>query len=74
MNKMRATNQSNEMGAVIEIKDKMAVDTKTLQVMVGAGRKSAVEIGTAAGAKIQIGRRILWNTRKVQRYLDAMSE
>ncbi len=71
---MRATNQSNEMGAVIEMKDKMAVDTKTLQVMVGAGRKSAVEIGTAAGAKIQIGRRILWNTRKVQRYLDAMSE
>ena len=71
---MRATNQSNEMGAVIEIKDKMAVDTKTLQVTVGAGRKSAVEIGTAAGAKIQIGRRILWNTRKVQRYLDAMSE
>lgn len=71
---MRATNQSNEMGVVIEMKDKMAVDTKTLQVMVGAGRKSAVEIGTAAGAKIQIGRRILWNTRKVQRYLDAMSE
>ena len=71
---MRATNQSNEMGDVIEMKDKMAVDTKTLQVMVGAGRKSAVEIGTAAGAKIQIGRRILWNTRKVQRYLDAMSE
>ncbi|MDD6827721.1 MAG: hypothetical protein PUE12_16745 [Oscillospiraceae bacterium] len=71
---MRATNQSNEMGAVIEMKDKMAVDTKTLQVMVGVGRKSAVEIGTASGAKIQIGRRILWNTRKVQRYLDAMSE
>lgn len=71
---MRATNQSNEMGAVIGIKDKIAVDTKTLQVMVGAGRKSAVEIGTAAGARIQIGRRILWNTRKVQRYLDALSE
>lgn len=71
---MRVTNQSNEKGAVIEMKDKMAVDTKTLQVMVGTGRKSAVEIGTAAGAKIQIGRRILWNTRKVQRYLDAMSE
>ena len=71
---MTATTHSYELGAVIEINDKMAVDTKTLQVMVGAGRKSAVEIGTAAGAKIQIGRRILWNTRKVQRYLDAMSE
>ena len=71
---MNMINQSNPMNNVVDIKDKMAVDTNELQVLVGAGRKTAVDIGTAAGARIPIGRRVLWNTRKVQRYLDAMSE
>ena len=71
---MNKINQSNPMNKVIDIKDKMSVDTNELQALVGAGRKTAVDIGTAAGARIQIGRRVLWNTRKVQRYLDAMSE
>lgn len=71
---MNKINQSNPMNNIVDIKDKMSVDTNELQVLVGAGRKTAVDIGIAAGARIQIGRRVLWNTRKVQRYLDAMSE
>ncbi len=42
--------------------------------MLSCGRVSAVEIGTAAGARIQVGRRVLWNVKKVQQYLDAISE
>ena len=71
---MNKINQSNPMNKVVDIKDKMSVDTNELQALVGAGRKTAVHSGAAAGARIQIGRRVLWNTRKVQRYLDAMSE
>lgn len=56
------------------VADRKTVDTKGLQTMLSAGRQTAVEIGTAAGARIQVGRRVLWNVRKVQQYLDSVSE
>jgi len=52
----------------------LAVDTEQLQVLLGCGRKIATDIGNAAEARIQIGRRILWNVRKVEKYLDSISE
>ncbi len=52
----------------------IAVDTPELMSMLNAGRKSATDIGTAAGAKLQIGCRVLWNVKKVQQYLDEISE
>ncbi|MFV0420124.1 MAG: hypothetical protein ACK5KT_15520 [Dysgonomonas sp.] len=54
--------------------DKKLVDTSELQFLVCSGRKTAVDIGIAAGARVQIGRRVLWNVSKVQKYLDAISE
>ena len=54
--------------------ERRTVDTAGLQAMLSSGRKTAVEIGTAAGARIQVGRRVLWNVKKVQQYLDAISE
>lgn len=52
----------------------VAVDTEKLQGLLSSGRKTAVEIGTAAGARIQVGRRVLWNMNKIQKYLDMISE
>lgn len=54
--------------------DKKMVDTTELQIMLCSGRRTAVEIGTAAGAKVQVGRRVFWNVKKVQQYIDAISE
>lgn len=54
--------------------DKMLVDTVELQAMLCSGRAAAVQIGTAAGARVQCGRRIFWNVRKIQKYVDAISE
>jgi hypothetical protein len=56
------------------LESKKTVDTVGLQAMLSCGRKSAVDIGNAAGARIQVGRRVLWNVGKVQKYLDAISE
>lgn len=64
----------NRRTQIDNIADYKAVDTETLQGLLTAGRKTAVEIGTAAGARIQVGRRVLWNVAKVQKYLDAISE
>ena len=63
-----------ENTAVIDMKDRRAVDTKELEKMIGAGYRTAIQIGTEAGARIKIGRRVLWNVKKVQEYLDAVSE
>lgn len=65
---MRATNKLES------IANKKTIDTKELQAMLSTGRKTAVDIGTAAQARVQVGRRVLWNVKKVQQYLDAVSE
>lgn len=54
--------------------NKILVDTLGLQEMLCAGRPSAVRIGTDAGARVQSGRRVFWNVKKVQSYLDEISE
>lgn len=52
----------------------LTVDTVGLQNLLNAGYQTAVEIGMAAGAKITVGRRVLWNVSKIQKYLDEISE
>lgn len=54
--------------------DSLAVNTPTLMKMLNCGKPTAIRIGKEAGAKIVIGRKILWNPRIVQRYLDNISE
>ncbi len=65
---MRATKANGNAG------NKMLVDTNGLQEMLCAGRPAAVKIGTDAGARVQSGRRVFWNVRKVQQYIDTISE
>ena len=52
----------------------LTVSTEGLQSLLNSGRNTAVEIGMAAGAKVLIGRRVLWNVSKIQKYLDCISE
>ena len=52
---MRKTNENNASF------NDLTVDTAGLQALMHAGIKTATEIGTAAGAKIYVGRRVLWN-------------
>lgn len=52
----------------------LTVDTTALQKMLCCGRYTAVQIGTLANARIQIGRRLLWNIKQIQRYLDDIAE
>ena len=54
--------------------ENICVDTQGLMKITNCGRQTAVEIGTAAKAKITIGRRVLWNVGKIQKYLDSISE
>lgn len=65
---MRATKQNTPST------NNLTVSTEGLQSLLNSGRNTAVEIGMAAGAKVVIGRRVLWNVSKIQKYLDCISE
>ena len=60
---MRATKQNE----TIISQDRLAVTTERLQNILDCGRPTAVEIGTLAKARVEIGRRVLWNVSKVQK-------
>ena len=53
--------------------DKLAVDAAELQMLLGCGRHTAEKIGMEAEAKIQIGKRVLWNVNRLKGYLDKIS-
>ena len=52
---------------------RLVVTTEDLQIMLSCGRKSAVDVGELAEAKIQIGRRVFWNVEKIKTYLNLIS-
>ena len=57
-------------GSTMGIESRITINTETLAECLDCGKNTAVKIGEAAGARIQIGKRVLWNVHKVQQYLD----
>lgn len=53
---------------------KVTVNAENLASMLDCGRATAVKIGTDAGARIQIGKRVLFKMDKVEKYLETLSE
>lgn len=66
---MNATRKFSSINA----HDKIAITTEELQSMLSCGRSSAVQIGEMAEARIQIGKRLLWNVQKIKTYINAIS-
>ncbi len=56
------------------IDNQIAVNTNGLMKLLNCGRYTAVKIGDNAGARISIGKRVLWNTKRIQEYLDDIAE
>ena len=67
---MRTTKTNGEARNI----DKICVTTEGLQDLLDCGRATAVEIGGQAGARIEVGKRLLWNVSKVQSYIDSLAE
>lgn len=66
---MRTTTRFSE----IKPENKKLVDTQDLQALLCVGRQTAVRIDTSANARVQVGKRVLWNVGKVQKYIDEIS-
>lgn len=63
--------KTKEVSYNLEVR--MLVTTPELQSILGCGRVSAVKIGERAKARVEIGRRVLWNTTKLQDYLNEIA-
>ena len=61
---MNKTTESN-----LDISQKILINTKELQLLLSCGRFSAVKIGEDAEARIDVGKRVLWNRKKIEKYL-----
>ena len=53
---------------------KITVDIDGLSAMLSCGHATARKIGEQAGARIVIGRRLLYMVDKVYKYLDALAD
>lgn len=51
----------------------ITVNADTLAGMLNCGKATAVKIGVDAGAKIQIGRRTLYNVSIIKKYLETIA-
>lgn len=49
------------------------MDTEELRAYTNLGRNNAMKLGEAIGAKVQIGRRVLWDRRKIDEYFNSLT-
>lgn len=58
----------------LDISKKILINTKELQIMLSCGRFSAVKVGEDARARIEVGKRVLWNRKKIEKYLGDIAD
>ena len=51
----------------------ITVDIERLAAMLSCGKDTARKIGEDAGARIVIGRRVLYSVRKIESYIDKIA-
>ena len=49
------------------------LDTEELRAYTNLGRNNAMKLGEEIGAKVQIGRRVLWDRRKIDEYFNSLT-
>lgn len=49
------------------------LDTNELTSYIGMGRNKAVILGDEIGARVQIGKRVLWDKMKIDQYLNSLT-
>lgn len=59
---------------IVESDKKITVDIVGLQGMLSCGKNTALAVGKQAGAVIKIGKRTLYNVKKVEEYMNSLSE
>ena len=58
----------------LKFDDILSLDSFHLAQALGCGKPMAIRIGMEARARVEVGKRVLWNVKKVQEYLDKKAE
>lgn len=66
--------QPRRKKTTVDLSNRLLVNTHELMVVLGCGRPSAIEVGTKAGAKVMLGRKVMWNLAAVRKHLDSTAE
>lgn len=57
-----------------QVETPLTVDIDKLSALLSCGHATAKKIAEQAGAKIVIGKRVLYSVEKIRRYIDCMAE
>ena len=57
-----------------EAEKQITVDIEKLAAMLSCGHATARKIGEDAGARIELGRRVLYSVKKVEQYIYSISQ
>jgi len=49
------------------------MDTEELRTYTNLGRNNAMKLGEEIGAKVKVGKRVLWDRAKIDKYLDELT-
>lgn len=52
----------------------LTVSVKEVMKLFGVGKNIAYKIGKEAGAEVRVGRRLLFNVKKLEAYIDSLTE
>ena len=49
------------------------LSTDELMIYSGLGRNRSVELGDVAGARVSVGKRVLWDRKKLDEYFNSLT-
>lgn len=56
-----------------EARDSRLIDTDELRIYLNIGRNNAMKFGEEIGAKVRIGRRVLWDKQVIDKYISSIA-
>lgn len=56
------------------LNQKLLVNTANLMQLLDCGKHTAISIGHSANACVRLDRKLFWNVRLIQKYIDNISE
>lgn len=59
--------------ATATVGESRLMDTEELRAYTSLGRNNAMKLGEEIGAKVQIGRRVLWDRKKLDEYFNSLT-
>lgn len=62
----------NRTGTAVDRGSRL-MDTEELRAYTNLGRNNAMKLGEEIGAKVQIGRRVLWDRVKIDQYFNSLT-